>query len=123
MKTNILNTLYRFSNGLLAMVSLLTATGVFMHDTRVDKAALTAVSTPNKVRSSSAPIASRFSKFISADAHTHPDHNAAKSLISGFTHKAPSIHPREHHRRHMLQKFEPRGRHAFDNYNLPVIYD
>lgn len=117
----------RIANGMLAVVSLVTATGVFMHDGRVDKAAMTALQVSNYSNYSMANAmdgtqTDKWSAFLSTDAHTHPDHNAARSLLHGFSHQSPSIPPREQEqKRHLMQRYEPRGRHAFDNYNLPIV--
>ncbi len=110
-------------------LSLVTALGVFMHDGRVDKATVIAVTTdPIEVVPAPTPdaelgsMAMRLREFAATDAHTHPDHNAAKAgLMNSFAYQNPSIPPRtKDQKRHMLQEYEPRGRHAFDNTNLPM---
>ena len=107
---------------LMTLVTLMTAFGVFMHDGRVDKATLTAVRYYDKpVLLSAHGTGARFRDFVATDAHTHPDHNAARnSLFSSFAYQSPSIPPRDAQgRRHF--RSEPRGRHAFDNVTLPLI--
>lgn len=114
-------------NKVMTIISLLTATGVFMHDGRVDKAAMTAMASPlvavEAGANSPASVASKFADFLRVDGHTHPDHNAAaRSLMTAFAHQSPSIPPRgNEQKKHLLQECEPRGRHAFDNNNLPII--
>lgn len=111
-------------------ISLATALGVFLHDGRVDKATVLAVSSePHNTVPAPAPkdksssFVARLQAFTAADAHTHPDHNAAKAgLMNSFAYQNPSVPPRnQDQKRHMLQQYEPRGRHAFDNTNLPIV--
>jgi len=119
-----LHYLKSFANLFMTSISLVTAFGVFLHDGRVDKATLTAVRYYDKpVMISPSAMGARFRDFVATDAHTHPDHNAAKrSLMSSFSYQSPSIPPREsRHRKHLMQLIEPRGRHAFDNVNLPIL--
>ena len=109
----------------MTTISLFTAFGVFMHDGRVDKATTTAVgsSVLNTNYSTTGSFQARFADFVSSDAHTHPDHNTARNLLSNaFTYQAPSIAPRrDSHHKQLLQLLEAGGRHAFDNTNLPVL--
>lgn len=111
------------ANKIMTVVSLLTAFGVFLHDGRVDKAAITAAHRPFEGVSSSSEVAVRFKSFIQTDAHTHPDHNAAKSAyFNSFKYQSPSVPPRrDQEHKHVLDELEAGGRHAFDNANLPII--
>lgn len=108
---------------MMTSISLITALGVFMHDGRVDKATLTAFRIYERPSLVTGSGMTQFKDFISTDAHTHPDHNAAKSLFASFNYQSPSIPPREKKqlRRHLMQNFIPQGRHAFDNANLPIL--
>jgi hypothetical protein len=65
----------------------------------------------------------RFRSFVDTDAHTHPDHNAAKaSLLNNFAYQSPSVPPRnQEQKRQLSQELRARGHHAFDNALLPVI--
>ena len=107
----------------MTFVSLLTALGVFMHDGRVDRAAITAVSKPLQETVTPGLIAVRFKSFLDTDAHTHPDNNTAKSAyFKSFKYQSPSIPPRrEQEHKHVLSDIENGGRHAFDNANLPIL--
>lgn len=117
-----MSTYQRILNSFIAIVSLFTATGVFMHDSRVDKAAMTALDAGKQANYKFVATSTKFKDFVATDAHTHPDHNAAKSLLNSFARQSPSTPPRDQEqKKHMMQRVEPRGRHAFDNYNLPVI--
>lgn len=98
------------------VLSLLTATGVFIHDARIDKATFGHGSAHYKRN----VIASGTDIGLQSDAHVHPE--KIQKTLRGFAYQSPSIHPREtKHKRYMLQNIEPSGRHAFDNYNLPII--
>lgn len=107
----------------MTAISLCTALGVFMHDSRVDKASTTALSSVMRLGYGPAKtISGRYSDFVSSDAHTHPDHNAAnKSLLSSFFYQSPSIAPRRKSHRKELARATAEPRHAFDNANLPVL--
>lgn len=111
------------ANYFMTVISLFTAMGVFMHDSRVDKASTTALS--HIVSLGYGPVktvSGRYSDFVSSDAHTHPDHNAAnKSLISSFYYQSPSIAPRRKSHRKELARTTAEPRHAFDNANLPIL--
>lgn len=102
--TNIINTI-----GIL--LSLVTATGVFVHDARIDK--VTNIS-------NSTHLAQSNEASIAAEPHVHPENS--QRTLRGFSYQSPSIQPRENKsKRYLMQNAEPKGRHAFDNYNLPVI--
>lgn len=107
----------------MTAISLLTAMGVFMHDSRVDKASTTVLSSFVSLGYGPAKtISGRYSDFVSSDAHTHPDHNAAnKSLLSSFFYQSPSVAPRRKSHRKELARATAIPRHAFDNANLPVL--
>jgi hypothetical protein len=109
-------------NHLMTGISLITALGVFVHDSRVDKAATTIVYGQFKA-TTSATLSQRYQDFASSDAHTHPDHNAARaSLLNHFAYQSPSIPPRgQEDKRHLLKEIRSRGHFAFDNANLPYI--
>ena len=108
-------------NSCAILLSLLTATGVFIHEAHVDRATYASIyarkqavkTTPN------APAVADLVG-IGADPHTHPEHN--NRTLKGFSYKTPTIPPRESKmKRYLQQNIEPRGRHAFDNYSLPVV--
>ncbi|MBP6038021.1 MAG: hypothetical protein KA604_01650 [Candidatus Saccharimonas sp.] len=107
----------------MTMLSLTTAMGVFMHDSRVDKAAVTAVGSGIRSYTAPATIKTKFVDFVASDAHAHPDHNTGRSLFSNtFTYQQPSIAPRrDSHHKQLLRTLEMGGRHAFDNANLPIL--
>ncbi len=106
----------------MTSVSLIAAFGVFLHDGRVDRAAVTALHRPFDSIETTAEMADRVRTFVEADAHTHPDHNAARaSLLNSFTYQSPSVPPRKDQHQQLAEAGIGGGRHAFDNANLPVI--
>lgn len=110
-------------NHFMTGLSLLTALGVFMHDGRVDKATTTALYGPLKPVVTTGTVTQRYQDFVSGDAHTHPDHNAARSsLLNSFAYQSPSVPPRDQeHRRHLIRELRTRGHFAFDNALLPYL--
>ncbi|NCU37976.1 hypothetical protein EOL96_02885 [Candidatus Saccharibacteria bacterium] len=108
----------------MTTISLLTAFGVFLHDGRVDKAVTTRLHNPfANEKSVPIKIALRYRSFVDVDKHTHPDHSAAqRALLKSFAYQSPSIPPRnQEQKKHLQQECQPRGHHAFDNYNLPIV--
>ena len=98
-------------------VSLTTATGVMIHDSRFDKAMDGHLSwkvdnQPLKYDSGSGP-----------KPHVHPDNaNVGSARFAQSQNANPSFPPREQRlKKYLSQNIEPRGRHAFDSYHLPVI--
>lgn len=118
-----MNKLIVLFNHLMTGISLVTALGVFMHDGRVDKATTTAIYGPLVKVTPTGTMVQRYQDFVSADAHTHPDHNAARgSLLNSFAYQSPSIPPRDQeHKRHLLRETRIRGHFAFDNMTLPYL--
>lgn len=103
---------------LLAIMSLSTATGVLVHDTRIDKATVSALALPSVMASVDA--ASKLSA-LSGDAHTHVERGSLAQAVHDLKAQNPRIQPRSDEKRHFLQKHVARGHHAFDNYNLPLV--
>jgi hypothetical protein len=105
-------------NPILAIMSLSTATGVLLHDTRIDKATVTALALPAAVVSldGSSKLAG-----ISGDLHTHTERTSLSQAVHDLKGQTPRILPRNEDKKHTLPKFVARGHHAFDNYNLPIV--
>lgn len=117
-----METVLTLANRIMTAITLATALGVFMHDGRVDKAATTAMykSTPTAYTAPS--MGQRYQTFVDGDAHTHPDHNAARSsMLNHFAYQSPSVPPRDNQKRHLLREWRSRGHFAFDNANLPIL--
>lgn len=110
-----INTMMKFINTIGIILSLLTAIGVFVHDTRIDKATYMSKEYSYKHGKTSTTDAG-----IMTDPHIHPER--AQRTLNGLAYQSPSIHPREDKsKRYLMQNSEPRGRHAFDNYYLPIV--
>lgn len=104
----------KITNIILALLSLTTATGVFIHDGRIDRAASSVHPISVKHASDSGDAG------LAGTPHTHPERTAR--TLRGFAYQSPTVAPRESRfKRYMMQNAEPRGRHAFDNYYLPII--
>jgi hypothetical protein len=115
--------LTKIFNVIMTYMSVLTAFGVFLHDGRVDKAASTAMKSGVVTFSNTGAALQRYRAFVDTDAHTHPDHNAARSaLLNSFAYQSPSVPPKGNdQKRHGHDELRARGHHAFDNASLPVI--
>ena len=106
----------------MTTISLVTALGVFAHDTRIDKAGPSLLGSMSMHKSQLAKSTTKFTDFGSTpDPHTHSHHTAGKALLSGFVYQSPSIAPRRksHHRELFHQTARPHF--AFDNANLPLL--
>ena len=107
-------------NTFVIIISLFTATGVFVHEAHVDRVTATSVAVRSGALKKAAIKASPLDANIGAEPHIHPDHGAR--TLKGFSYKAPTVPPREQKmKKYLMQNIEPRGRHAFDNYNLPIV--
>jgi len=103
------------SNSFIMLLSLVTATGVFLHDTRVDKAASLSMNIYSQVGMYEGNV-----KLVSAgDMHTHHERVSLSNALS----QQPRIQPRENeNRKYVTQSTHGHGgRHAFDNAYLPVV--
>ena len=77
-------------NIVIATLSLVTATGVFIHDGRIDRAASTA--RPISFKHSSDSGANSSDTGLAGNPHTHPE--KAGRTLKGFAYQSPSINPR-----------------------------
>lgn len=110
-------------NLLTVYLSLFTATGVFIHDGRIDRAVTSTAQPGQAIHAKKLPNKNPVPD-SGPDPHTHPTH--ASAGLKGFSQKTnpnPSYPPRDAQKmkKYLQQNIEPRGRHAFDNYNLPVV--
>lgn len=107
-------TMTNIINSLGILLSLVTATGVFVHDARIDKVTHVSSYALKRTASAAADVS------LAAEPHVHPE--SSQRTLKGFSYQSPSIQPRENKsKRYLMQNASPKGRHAFDNYNLPVI--
>jgi hypothetical protein len=104
-------------NSLALLLSLVTAGSVFVHDTRIDKAAMAATSLPLPT----AYEESSASRLLSGEAHTHVERVTVSQAVRDFSSGSPRIQPRNDDKKHLMQSRVARGHHAFDNYNLPIV--
>ena len=108
-----------FIHPLIVLASLSTASGVLIHDTRIDKMAVTALASPVTAPSYDTGNAKLINFAI--DAHTHTERHSLAQVVSDFKTPNPRLQPRtSEDRKHLTQKLVPKGQHSFDNYNLPL---
>lgn len=101
-------------NPLSVIVSLMTMSGVAVHDTNVDKAFTTALH-------QSYVVSSADSSKLGNDPHTHAERGSLSQAVRDLKTSNPRIQPRNDEKKHMMQKHAVRGHHPFDNYNLPLV--
>lgn len=100
------------------LVSISTATGVFVHDTHLDKAAATALTMPAVM----VYEANTKQLNLAPDLHTHSERGSLSQTVHDLKTQNPRIQPRtQEDKKHLLQNRVARGHHAFDNYNLPIV--
>lgn len=106
----------KITNSLILFISLMTASGVFMHDTRLDEVAVTAVTLPGMYADSAK------TGLAPSDPHTHVERMSVGKVMHELTSRTPRVAPRSNEeKRHLMQNRIARGHHAFDNYNLPIV--
>lgn len=104
-------------NTFLVLTSLATATGIFLHDTRIDKAT-TVAAMPITI---SAEVGAKMVHAAPNDFHTHVE-RASVGHAASLLHTSPSLMPRaQEDKKHLMQRYVGKGHHAFDNYNLPLV--
>ena len=116
-KHNKINMYSTAINLFLFLTSLSTATGILLHDTRIDKAA-TVAALPATI---SAEVGAKMVHAAPNDLHTHVERASVGHAVS-LLHASPSLMPRVHEdKKHLMQRYVSKGHHAFDNYNLPIV--
>ena len=97
-------------------LSLSTATGVLLHDTKLDKAVSLA-----PALSANLDSADRSVKLI-GDAHTHTERGSLAQAVRDMKTQNPRVQPRNtEDKKYLMQKNTPRGTHPFDRYNTPLV--
>ena len=99
------------------LISLLTTGGVMIHGAQIDRIAYRS----SEIHSSSAPTKLLATDHgLSTETHPHPEHQ--NTTLRGFAYESP-LYPTKERRdkKYMIQNQVPHGRHAFDNYYLPII--
>lgn len=101
-------------------VSVSTATGVFVHDTHIDKA--TATATAIAAPAVMAYESSTKQTGISPELHTHAERGSLSQAVQDLKTQNPRVQPRHNDdKKHLLQKRVAKGHHPFDNYTLPIV--
>lgn len=98
-------------------LSLLTAVGVLLHDTRIDKATTVALTVP--VALVAIDTVGKFAQ-LSGDPHTHSERGSLSQAVRSINSSTPRIQPRDDDKRYHLQKKVAKGVHAFDGYYFPL---
>lgn len=99
-------------------LSLSTATGVLVHDTRIDKATMTVLAVPSVVASYQANT-----KLVNyaTDLHTHTERHSLSQAVHDLKAENPRIHPRsQSDKKYLSQKNLGLGHNPFDSYSLPL---
>lgn len=107
--------LANFVNITAMVISLVTASGIFLHDTRIDKAATTAFTNPAIILTDSMSMDK-----LNWDAHVHQERTSISQMIREVENTTPRIQPRNDNKKHLLQNRVSRGHHPFDHYNIPL---
>lgn len=107
-----------FLTPLSICLSLSTATGVVVHDTRIDRATMVAISVPSAVAS-----AQGNSKLVNyaTDSHTHTERHSLSQSVNDIKGDNPRVQPRSGaDKKYVSQKNMGLGHDPFDVYALPL---
>lgn len=107
-----------FINSFAIGLSVSTALGIFVHDTKIDKFTITALALPAVVAGydASAKIA-----HLSPDLHPHAERLSLSQAVHDLRHANPRVQPRHNDdKKHLLQRHATRGNFSFDNYSYPL---
>lgn len=109
--------LSKFIKPIIITVTIATAIGIFVHDTKIDKATAAAIAVPALVVTYHL---SGVMSLLGSDAHTHTERGSLAQAIHDLKAQNPRIQPRSNEdKRHMLPKYVSRGYHPFDSYYTP----
>lgn len=100
------------------LLSLSTAAGVFVHDTRIDKATLTVISSASTNTSYQANT-----KLVNyaTDSHTHVERHTLSQSLHELRGDNPRVQPRTNNeKKYVSQKNFGFGHNPFDSYALPL---
>ncbi len=107
-------------NPIAIFLSLTTATGLLIHDMRIDKAFSTALSAPSSLSAHDAGSVKLVN--FSSDLHTHTERGSLGQVVNALKTPNPTTTPRAlDDRKEFMAKHKTRGHHAFDNYSLPIV--
>lgn len=101
---------------LLAVMMFL---GLALHDTKLDTMTTMAIALPIAIASFEGA-----NVLMSAnDAHTHVEKVSVAEIAGRFTSRIPYTQTRnDKDKKYRLDNAVTKGHHAFDNYNLPIVY-
>ncbi|MDN5819796.1 MAG: hypothetical protein L0H38_03530 [bacterium] len=106
---NITNLLRPF----IILITLSTAASVFIHDSSIDKMTA-AVAAPAII------LGAGF--VLDGNSHPHAGEHSLSQATRDMQSHSPRVRPRDgRENKYKLSSSVPKGRHPFDNYNLPVI--
>lgn len=105
---------HRHLHIIAAALSVLTVIGILTHDTKIDKATVTALALPAAVGTYSLGVA------LSSEPHTHIERVSVAKTIRALNGHVPRIQPRTDHKKYLFQKRVAKGAQAFDGYYLPL---
>lgn len=107
-----------FINSFAIGLSVSTALGIFVHDTKIDKFALTALTLPAMVAGYEA---STKLTHIAPDLHTHAERTSITQAVNDLRAQNPRIQPRHNDdKKDPLQRHTARGNFSFDPYSVSV---
>ena len=108
-----------FINSFAIGLSVSTALGIFVHDTKIDKFTITALALPAVVAGYDA--STKLAAHLSTDFHTHSERTSLSQAIHDLRHTNPRVQPRHNDdKKHLLQRHATRGTFSYDNSSSPL---
>jgi len=104
-------------NTFAATVALSISTGILLHDTHVDTIAAT-MNLPAHMNYDASAVNV---KGMSTPDHTHVERASVSHLVGNLKSSVAHNLPRRDELKYRHQKRTSPGRHAFDDYHLPVV--
>lgn len=101
---------------LAILVSLTTATGIFVHDTNIDKAASKILSLPSTLESIDSGMAAAR---LGNDPHNHVEQVSYSQFVRDIQTSGPRIQPRQEDKKYVAQKNTMNGDFLSDGYTFP----
>lgn len=112
-------TFSRFMSPLVIVLSLTTATGLFVHDLHIDKATKLSLALPAAIATYKALEGA--AQFSDMGSHTHTERSSMAEAVQHLRSATTSrMLPREDSRKYVLSKKVAKGVHAFDGYYMPL---
>lgn len=104
-----------FITPLIAATCLTTSSGIFLHETKIDKLTVLTMAAPvlaaQKVASGG---------LLDTMPHTHSEAGLLQTSARELKGKTPGMTPRRDKHKYRMNKSVPRGFHLFDSYHLPL---